>query len=146
VSHESTTGIRERYQHIFRDNGDATLAFGIETVDGHFQWVEAPGSFPSGPVRVVIAFNSYIGVNNGNGPGFNGNLSPSKGGFTWHWDELTAVAHDATPSIEYFGGNNANRIVTASNCIAFSQGLRLSTHHRNISPCFHCLGDAGLSF
>jgi len=151
-THSDTLGIRERYQHIFRDNGDGTLAFGIEAADGHFDWIEAPGSFPSGPVRVVVAFHNYTGTksNNGrtndNGPGANGNLSPSEGGFTWHWDELSVIAAQSTPSIEYFGGNDADRIVTPDNCIAFSQGQRLNDSNRDVSPRFHCQGDADIDF
>ncbi|MBX2848661.1 MAG: hypothetical protein KTR16_10085 [Acidiferrobacterales bacterium] len=142
--HKDTTGIRERHQHIFRDNGDGTLSFGIEAKDGKFDWVQAPGSFPAGPLRVVIAFHNYTGTKSDNGPGFENNLSPSVGGFTWHWDELVVMAASATPSEEYFGGTNADRIVTPDNCIAFSQGQRLNSHHTNVGPLLHCDGDPDL--
>lgn len=143
-THEGNMGIRERYRHIFRDNGDGTLAFGIESASGAFDWVEAPGSFPNGPVRVVIAFHNYTGTKDGNGPGFNNNASPSEGGFTWHWDELSVKARSAKPSVAYFGGTNAARIVTPDNCIAFSQGQRELPGNTDISPRFHCDGDSSL--
>lgn len=151
-THVDTLGIRERYQHIFRDNGDGTLAFGIEAADGHFDWIVAPGSFPKGSVRVVIAFHNYTGTksNNGttndNGPGANGNVSPSEGGFTWHWDELSVVAKKSTPAVKYFGGHNADRIVTPDDCIAFSQGQRLNNSNKDVLPRFHCEGDADINF
>ena len=143
-THEDNIGIRERYQHIFRDNGNGTLAFGIEAADGNFDWVEAPGSFPAGPVRVVIAFHNYTGTKSGNGPGFDDNVSPSEGGFTWHWDELSVMADSATPSVDYFGGHNADQIVTPTNCIAFSQGQRQTPNNTDVSPRFHCIGDGDL--
>ena len=145
-THENNTGIRERFQHIFRDNGDGTLAFGIESADGHFDWIEAPGSFPNGPVRVVIAFHNYTGTKSGNGPGFSNNVSPSQGGFTWHWDELSIKARSATPSIDYFDENSADRIVTPNNCIAFSQGQRENPNNNDILPRYHCAGDSDLDF
>ncbi|MDB4512226.1 hypothetical protein N9060_02050 [Arenicella sp.] len=143
-THEGNIGIRERFQHIFRDNHDGTLSFGIEGADGRFDWVQAPGSFPSGPVRVVIAFHNYTGTKDGNGPGFDNNLSPSQGGFTWHWDELSIKAASATPSLDYFGGTSAARIVTPNDCIAFAQGQRQNPNNNDISPRFHCAGDADL--
>lgn len=144
ATHESHTGIRERYAHIFRDNGNGTLAFGIENADSTFSWVEAPGSFPQGPVRVVVAFHNYTGTKSGNGPGFSNNVSPSTGGFTWHWDNLSVKADISTPSIDYFGSVNADRIVTPIGCVAFSQGQRSITHNRDITPMLHCVGDADL--
>lgn len=142
--HVDNISIRDRYKHIFRDNGNGTLAYGVEEVDGAFHWVEAPGSFPSGPVRVVIAFHNYTGTKDNNGPGVNGNLSPSEGGFTWHWDELSITAGSSTPSLDYFGGADAERIVTPDGCIAFSQGQREVPHHTNVLPRFHCVGDSEL--
>jgi len=144
ATHEDNTGIRERYEHVFRDNGNGTLSFGIEQADNTFTWVEAPGSFPQGDVRVVVAFHNYTGTKSGNGPGFSGNLSPSTGGFTWHWDNLSVKADKSTPSIDYFGGVNADRIVTPSGCIAFSQGQRSSPHDKDIAPRLHCNGDDDL--
>lgn len=143
-THEDSLDVRERYQHILRDNGNGTLAFGIESVAGTFDWVEAPGSFPTGPVRVVIAFHNYTGTKDGDGPGANDNVSPSTGGFTWHWDELSIVADSATPSVDYFNGANAERIVTPHNCIAFSQGQRESPNNNDVGPLLHCAGDADL--
>ena len=141
-THEGNTGIRERYEHVFRDNGDGTLSFGIEQTDGTFIWVRAPGSFPQGAVRVVVAFHNYTGTKSGNGPGFHNNLSPSTGGFTWHWDNLSVKADTSTPAMDYFGGVNADRIVTPNGCIAFSQGQRSATpYHRDILPMLHCNGD-----
>lgn len=145
-THETNTGIRKRFKHIFRDNGDGTLAFGIENEGGHFSWVNAPGAFPSGSVRVMIAFHNYIGTKGGDGPGANGNVSPSKGGFTWHWDELEVKAKKAVSSMNYYNGTNPERIVTPDNCIAFTQGQREFSHHRDILPRFHCVGDADLEF
>lgn len=144
--HADNISIRERYQHIFRDNGDGTLAYGIEEVDGTFHWVEAPGSFPDGPVRVIIAFHNYTGTKDNNGPGVNGNLSPSEGGFTWHWDELSIMAGKATQSFDYFGGYNAEKIVTPNDCIAFSQGQREVPSNTNVSPRFHCEGEPNIDF
>lgn len=146
ATHESTIGVRKRYEHIFRDNGNGTLSFGIERVDGKFAWVEAPGAFPTGPVRVVIAFHNYTGTKDGNGPGFGGNLTPSIGGFTWHWDRLAVYANSATPAEDYFGGTSAERIVTPPDCVAFSQGQRSLSSNTDITPMFHCEGDDDLIF
>ncbi len=143
-THEGNVGIRKRFQHIFRDNGDGTLSFGIESAEGRFDWVQAPGSFPQGPLRVVLAFHNYTGTKDGDGPGANGNLSPSEGGFTWHWDDLAVKAQRATPSINFFGGPNADRIVTPDNCVAFSQGQRQNPSNTDVSPLFHCAGDPDL--
>ena len=144
ATHEVNTGIRERYAHVFRDNGNGTLSFGIEQADNTFAWVEAPGSFPEGPVRVVVAFHNYTGTKDGNGPGYSGNLSPSTGGFTWHWDDLSVDADTATPSSEYFGGTSAERIVTPSGCIAFAQGQRTLLSNTDVAPRLHCIGDPDL--
>ncbi|MEM6956172.1 MAG: hypothetical protein AAF645_10805 [Myxococcota bacterium] len=144
--HEETLGIRARYQHIFRDNGDGTLSFGIERADGGFDWVSTEGSFPSGPVRVVVAFHNYTGTKDGQGPGMGGNLSPSAGGFTWHWDELLVRATSAQPSIEYFDGTHADRIVTPNDCISFAQGQRTLVGNTDILPRFLCEDDGPLEF
>jgi len=144
ATHENNTGIRERYEHIFRDNGDGTLSFGIEQPDSTFVWVEAPGTFPQGAARVVVAFHNYTGTKSGNGPGFSSNLSPSTGGFTWHWDNLSVKASTSTPAVDYFGGINADRIVTPNGCIAFSQGQRGQPHDKDILPRLHCIGDDDL--
>lgn len=142
--HQDNISIRDRYQHIFRDNGNGTLSFGVEEPDGTFGWIEAPGSFPEGPVRVVIAFHNYTGTKSGNGPGFNGNLSPSTGGFTWHWDNLSVEADTSTPALDYFGGVDADRVVTPNGCVSFSQGQRDQPYHRDVLPRFHCIGDEEL--
>ncbi|MBX2886868.1 MAG: hypothetical protein KTR32_43375 [Granulosicoccus sp.] len=144
ATYQDNTSIRERYEHVFRDNGDGTLSFGIEQADNTFVWVEAPGSFPQGPARVVVAFHNYTGTKSGNGPGFSNNLSPSTGGFTWHWDNFSVKADSSTPSLDYFGGVNADRIVTPSGCIAFSQGQRDQSHNTDVLPRFHCTGDNDL--
>ncbi len=138
--HEDTRSIRDRYLHVFRDNGDGTLSFGIAEGAGgtDMSWVTAPGSFPDGPVRVVVAFHNYTGTKDGDGPGQYGNLSPSTGGFTWHWDNLVVMADKSTPSESFFGGNSADRIVTPDNCVAFSQGQRGTEHHTDIPPEFAC--------
>lgn len=137
VVHDDNDGIRQRYSHVFRDNGDGTLSFGIDD-GGTMHWVTAPGAFPDGPVRVVIAFHSYTGTKDGNGPGFADNLSPSSGGFTWHWDNLVVVAAQATPADDWFDGPSADRIVTPDGCIAFSQGQRGSDHNTDIAPELRC--------
>lgn len=144
TTHQENKSIRDRYQHIFRDNGDGTLSFGIESAGGYYEWIEAPGAFPSGSVRVVIAFHNYTGTKSGNGPGFEDNLSPSEGGFTWHWDDLSVMAVKSTPSVDFFGGTNPERIVTPNNCIAFSQGQREVSSNTNVEPRFHCIGDPDL--
>jgi len=145
-THEGNVDILERYQHILRDNGNGTLAFGIESADGSFSWVETSGSFPTGAVRVVIAFHNYTGTKNGDGPGFDDNASPSQGGFTWHWDNLAIKANKATPSEQYFNGHNAERIVTPTGCVSFSQGQRENPGNKDIEPRFHCIGDADIEF
>lgn len=144
ATHEANTGIRQRYEHVFRDNSDGTLSFGIEQADSTFTWVDAPGSFPDGAVRVVVAFHNYTGTKDGNGPGYSDNLSPSTGGFTWHWDNLSVDADSATPSLDYFDGTSADRIVTPEGCVAFSQGQRTLLSNTDIAPRFHCVGDADL--
>lgn len=141
ATHETNTDVRKRYGHTFRDNGDGSLSFGIEQDDGSFAWVTSPGAFPTGPVRVVIAFHNYTGTKDGNGPGYNGNVSPSTGGFTWHWDDLEIYAQSATPSVDYFGGTNADRIVTPAGCVAFAQGQKTLLGNTDIAPMFHCVGD-----
>jgi len=140
-THLGNIGIRERYTHVFRDNGDGTLSFGIEQTDNTFTWVEAPGSFPQGAVRVVIAFHNYTGTKSGNGPGFDSNLSPSTGGFTWHWDNLSVEANTSTSALDYYGDISADQIVTPNDCIAFSQGQRGQSHNGDILPRLHCNGD-----
>ncbi|MBX2836886.1 MAG: hypothetical protein KTR35_08520 [Gammaproteobacteria bacterium] len=145
ATHQGNTGIRERFTHIFRDNGNGTLAFGIEQADGTYSWVEAPGSFPQTAVRVVVAFHNYTGTKDGNGPGYQGNVSPSSGGFTWHWDNLSIDATVATSAIDYFGGISADRIVTPNGCIAFAQGQRTLLSNTDVEPLFHCEGDNSLN-
>jgi len=139
--YEANPDIRDRHRHVFQDNGDGTLSFGIADAEGVMHWVAAPGSFPEGPVRVVIAFHNYTGTKSGNGPGFENNESPSVGGFTWHWDNLSVVAESATPSEVFFNGNSASRMVTPDGCIAFVQGQRNLPGNRDIAPSLHCEGD-----
>ncbi|MEO0494878.1 MAG: hypothetical protein AAF081_15825 [Actinomycetota bacterium] len=136
--HGGNGNIRARYEHIFRDNGDGTLSFGIERADGSYGWVTAPGAFPTGDVRVVISFHNYTGTKATEGPGFDGNLSPSQGGFTWHWDNLAVWAESAVPSLTYFGGPNPDAMATPDGCIAFSQGQRNTPWHNDILPRFEC--------
>jgi len=136
--HVGNQDIRQRHRHVFRDNNNGTISFGVAEADGSMHWVTAEGAFPSGPVRVVIAFHNYTGTKSGNGPGNDGNLSPSTGGFTWHWDNLVVYAESTTPSVDYFGGLSADRIVTADGCVTFSQGQRGTPHHTDIAPEFHC--------
>jgi len=103
-------------------------------------------SFPSSSVRVVVAFHNYTGTKDGNGPGANGNVSPSEGGFTWHWDDLTVKAVKAQDSLSYYKNYNATRIVTPDNCIAFVQGQREAPNNRDVSPRFQCQGDPDIVF
>ncbi len=83
-----------RRTHYFRDNGDGTLTFGTEidgdlppavstcggdcglSADGAYYEITQPGSFPTGPVRVVFADHTYTP------------LKDPLSGFTWHWDNL----------------------------------------------------------
>ena len=138
--HEGNEDIRTRYRHVFRDDGDGTLSFGIERADGTYGWVEAPGAFPAGDVRVVVSFHTYTGTKDGQGPAMND--SNSTGGFTWHWDDLTVIAGQATPSIDWNGSTSADRIVTPAGCIAFAQGQRNAPNNTDIAPMLHCVGDA----
>ena len=140
--HEGNTGIRDRYRHVLRDNGDGTISFGIaEGANGtDMHWVTTAGTFPDGPVRVVVAFHNYTGTKSGNGPGHDGNVSPSTGGFTWHWDNLVVKAESTIGSPWFFGGDSADRIVTPDDCVAFSQGQRGTNHHTDIAPEFRCAG------
>ena len=73
--------IRTRRTHIFRDNGDGTLSFEIERADGSFERLDAPGSFPDGPVRVVFADHNYTPRKS----------QPDDITFTWHWDDLEVL-------------------------------------------------------
>ncbi|MEM8705419.1 MAG: S-layer homology domain-containing protein [Actinomycetota bacterium] len=136
--HDANPDIRARYKHIFRDNGDGTLSFGIQEANGSFHWVTAPGSFPSGKVRVVIAFHTYTGTKDGNGPGFDNNNSPSTGGFTWHWDNVEVFAESTQSSFSYFGGHDAEHMVVPDYCIAFTQGTRDIPNGTDIDPTFVC--------
>jgi len=138
--HDDNTGIRQRYRHVLRDNDDGTISFGIaEGTDGSdMHWVTTDGAFPEGPVRVVVAFHNYTGTKSGNGPGFEDNVSPSTGGFTWHWDNLDVIADSAIPSETYFDGTSPDRIVTPDGCVAFSQGQRGTNHNTDIAPEFRC--------
>lgn len=135
-AHDGNGDIRTRWKHTFRDNGDGTLSFGIEE-ENFTRWVTSPGSFADGPVRVVVAFHNYTGTKDGEGPGFAGNLSPSTGGFTWHWDNLAVVAESSVSSLEYFG-QSADRIVPPKGCVSFSQGQRNTPHETDIAPEFAC--------
>ena len=74
--------IRTRRTHFFRDEGNGTLSFGIEQEDGTFHVVSRPGSFPTGPVRVVFADHNYTPLKAENGTPLT---------FTWHWDNLTIL-------------------------------------------------------
>lgn len=136
-AHVGNDDIRTRWKHIFRDNGDGTLSFGIQEAN-FTRWVTAPGSFPDGPVRVVVAFHNYTGTKDGDGPGFENNLSPSTGGFTWHWDNLAVVAETAVSAEAFFGGQSTDRIIPPDGCVSFSQGQRNTPHETDIAPEFAC--------
>ena len=45
ATHETNTGIRERYTHVFRDNGNGSLSFGIEQANSTSPWIDAPELF-----------------------------------------------------------------------------------------------------
>ncbi|MEM9464448.1 MAG: S-layer homology domain-containing protein [Actinomycetota bacterium] len=139
IVHEGNEDVRARYRHVLRDDGEGTLSFGIERVDGTFAWVEAPGAFPTGEVRIVVSFHTYTGTKDGQGPAMND--SNSTGGFTWHWDDLTVLAGDASPSATWNGGASAERIVTPDGCVAFAQGQRSAPNNTDIAPMLHCAGD-----
>jgi hypothetical protein len=138
ATHTSNTDIRDRYRHVLRDNGDGTLSFGVDEGD-RMRWVTAPGAFPAGEVRMVVAFHNYTGTKDGNGPGFDNNTSPSAGGFTWHWDNLAVTADVATPSEQFYGGHSAERVVTPDGCVAFAQGHRFAAHDSDVGPEFRCV-------
>ncbi|MEM8922081.1 MAG: hypothetical protein AAGD35_01170 [Actinomycetota bacterium] len=95
--------IRTRRTHFFRDNGDGTLTFGIETEDGSFHEVSAPGRFPSGPVRVVFADHNYTPTKD--------DIAPREMTFSWHWDDIMVIT----------GGNGVVR--TSAPALAPSDSL-----------------------
>lgn len=63
-----------RHPVCFTDNGDGTLTFTVAGVS-----MTRSGSFPAGPVRVVIYDHNYTPTKSESG-------YPQ--GFTWHWDNL----------------------------------------------------------
>jgi LysM repeat protein len=67
-----------RFKHCMVDNGNNTITIEQEQVDGQMMRGSAPGSFPDGPVRILVKSHSY---------------DPGKGGraanhTTWHYDNL----------------------------------------------------------
>ncbi|MEM8707752.1 MAG: hypothetical protein AAGE98_14910 [Actinomycetota bacterium] len=137
--HQGQQDVRARFEVIVEQRDDG-LWFGQEETDGTFHWVSLEGErLPEGPVRVVLKFHGYTPTKSGQGPGFDGNLSASVGGFTWHWDDLEVVAAAAVPSADYYGDLNPERFTTASvgPCIAFAQGQR-DEDGRTVHPLFSC--------
>lgn len=142
--HQHSPVVDARYEHIFRDNLDGTLSFGIEREDGTFAWISQEGSFPEGPVRVVVAFHNYTGIKDGHGPGFDGNYSASDGGASWHWDNLAVYADSSVPAVDYYGGDDPHHIVVPDGCVSFSQGQRNIPWHTDVAPRFMCGNDTVL--
>lgn len=137
--HDAQPDVRRRFDVVIEDRNDG-LWFGQEGLDGEMYWVTAPSDhFPSGPVRVVLKFHGYTPTKDGNGPGYDGNLSASVGGFTWHWDNFEVVAGGSVASADYYGGINPERFVTSSipECVAFAQGQR-DESNRTVWPLISC--------
>ena len=82
VNDPALTSLAIRRQNYFRDNGNGTLTWGFQLDNGTFNEFTVPGSFPSGPVRVVFADHNYTPLK-----------SPSvlmpETHFTWHWDNIS---------------------------------------------------------
>ena len=70
-----------RRSNFFRDNGNGTLTWGFQLENGSFNEFTVPGSFPSGPVRVVFKDHNYT-------PMKSPSTLRSETTFTWHWDNI----------------------------------------------------------
>ena len=79
--------LRERREHVFRDNGDGTLTFAIEQADGSFFELTTAGAFPDGDVRVVFADHNYT-PNKDLPGGFPDGDGDGQADYTWHWDDI----------------------------------------------------------
>jgi hypothetical protein len=66
-----------RYRHCFRDNRNGTLTYTQQRATG-LHTVTANGSFPTGPVRVILQDDTYDADKHG-----------GTGRYTWHWDNIS---------------------------------------------------------
>ncbi|MEM8706464.1 MAG: hypothetical protein AAGE98_08400 [Actinomycetota bacterium] len=143
--HEGQPDVRSRYAVEIEQRDDG-IWFGQEAADGSMHWVALDGgTFPDGPVRVVLKFHGYTPTKDGTGPGYDANLSASEGAFTWHWDDFEVVAGAAVSSVDYYGDLNPERFTTASApaCLAFAQGQR-DEANRTVFPLLSCPADVEL--
>lgn len=141
--HTETTSVRDRYDVIIERRDDGLTWFGIEETDGDFVWRADDIDWPEGPVRVVLKFHGYTNTKSGTGPGFNGNESPSVGGFTWHWDDFAVEADSAINSADFYdslGLTHDDHFVTHPypGCVAFAQGQRNAPNQDSIPPVISC--------
>lgn len=140
--HGGQIDVRARYAVVIEERADG-LWFGQEAADGTMHWAVLEGEYlPEGPVRVVLKFHGYTPTKSDRGPGFDGNLSASVAGFTWHWDDVEVVAGAAVASADYYGSLNPERFTTASaaGCLAFAQGQR-DHDNRTVMPLMSCPSD-----
>lgn len=143
--HQGQTSVRDRYEVRIERRDDGLTWFGMEQEDGTFAWRADDIEWPEGDVRVVLKFHGYTNTKDGQGPGFAGNLSPSVGGFTWHWDNFVVEAEGGVNSQVFYdslpGGNYADHFVTHQypGCVAFAQGQRNApTNQDTILPLISC--------
>lgn len=144
--HGGQIDVRTRYAVVIEERDDGVW-FGQEDADGTFHWAVLEGEhLPEGPVRVVLKFHGYTPTKSDRGPGYDGNLSASVNGFTWHWDDFEVIAGSAVESAEYYGDLNPERFTTASapRCLAFAQGQR-DQNNRNVLPVTSCPADLATS-
>jgi hypothetical protein len=87
VGDPALTSLVIRRENFFRDNGDGTLTWGFQLEDGSFEEFTAPGSFPTGPVRVVFKDHNYTPLKSP------ATLLPETT-FTWHWDNIQILTDE----------------------------------------------------
>lgn len=144
VLHRGQQDVRARYDVIIERRDDGLTWFGMEQEDGTFAWRADDIDWPEGPVRVVLKFHGYTNTKSGQGPGFDGNLSASEGGFTWHWDDFQVEAESAVNSQVYYdavGGTHADHFVTHQypGCVAFAQTPRgAPVNQDTVEPVISC--------
>ncbi len=78
------TSLMIRRENFFRDNGNGTLTWGFQLDNGSFEEFTVPGSFPTGPVRVVFKDHNYTPLKSP------ATLMPTTH-FTWHWDNIVIL-------------------------------------------------------